>query len=286
MKLIALRWLAAAVIASLVAAAGALAAGTKTVVAPSNNSPPTISGTAAVGNKLSANAGTWDGSAPIRFQFQWLICGADGSACRNISGETDKTYTVKSGDEGNTIRVKVIAGNADGSAPATSDPTAKVAASTTTTTTTTTTTGTTTTTPAPSNNGCPKSNASSFDINDIQGPARLQFGSFHSTPSTIGGSIRSFDLTVHVTSTCGPTPISGALVYATAVPYNQFNVPPEGTTNSRGDTTLHFVRGNAFPAAKKQQLLVIFMRARRESDPILAGISTRQLVSLTVNLNA
>ena len=49
-----------------------------------------------------------------------MICGGNGNACHDISGATAQNYQVKSDDAGNTLRVRVIAGNADGSNTATS----------------------------------------------------------------------------------------------------------------------------------------------------------------------
>ncbi|HZO96745.1 MAG TPA: hypothetical protein VFB42_05175 [Gaiellaceae bacterium] len=279
MNALVLRSLATAAALVLVSAGGAAAGGARADVKPSNNSLPSIGGDPSVGSTLTANPGTWDGSAPITFQYQWLVCDASGGACSNITGETDKTYKVRAGDPGNTLRVRVIASNADGSDSAQSAPTAKVTAAGGGTT-----TSTTTTAPAPGADGCPKAKTASFAVADIQPPARLQFAGVTSNPATITLGVSSIDVRFHVTSTCGSTPVSGAQVYATAVPFGQFSIPQQQATDANGDVTLHFNRLTGFPATRRQQLLVLFLRATKPGDPLLAGISTRQLVSLRVRL--
>jgi hypothetical protein len=81
--------------------------------APSNVSPPVISGTPQVGSTLTASNGTWTGG-PTGFADQWLSGGSP------ISGATSPTYTPITGDVGAMLAVTVTATNGVGSTPATS----------------------------------------------------------------------------------------------------------------------------------------------------------------------
>ena len=124
-----------------------------------------------------------------------------------------------------------------------------------------------------------------MSVNDVASPARLQIASFKLTTGTvITRGMTSFGVQFHVSDTCGQ-PVSGALLYVTGVPYNQLSTPAETATDAAGNVTLTFNRKVGFPASNKQSLLVLFARARKSGDPLLAGISTRRLVSLRVNLH-
>ena len=94
--------------------------------APANVALPTISGTTRVGNLLTADAGTWSGTQPISYQYQWRDCDAAGGACVDIAGATSQTHLLTSGDLGHTVRVAVTASNDWGSAAASSNATAVV----------------------------------------------------------------------------------------------------------------------------------------------------------------
>ncbi|HZQ04225.1 MAG TPA: hypothetical protein VFA88_09420 [Gaiellaceae bacterium] len=91
--------------------------------APVSTSPPTISGTAKVGEELAADPGTWTGG-PRRFTYQWQRCSSTGGGCADVGGAVGSTYGVRSADSGQTLRVAVTAHNGSGSsATATSDTT-------------------------------------------------------------------------------------------------------------------------------------------------------------------
>src|SRR5438552_8444571 len=113
-------------VCGLFAAPGARAAAT---AAPVNTAPPTISGTPAVGQTLTASEGSWSNN-PTSFAYQWLRCNGGGNNCVSVANGTQKTYTLVGADAGHTIRVRVTATNADGSNAAQSDQTAVVAPAT------------------------------------------------------------------------------------------------------------------------------------------------------------
>lgn len=122
-------WRRAVTALTLVTATALVAAGVATAAPPVNVTPPTITGTPTVGQTLTANNGTWTGN-PTSFAYQWLRCNAGGNSCVAVANGTQKTYTLVSGDAGQTMRVRVTATNADGSTSAQSAQTATVASRT------------------------------------------------------------------------------------------------------------------------------------------------------------
>jgi hypothetical protein len=89
---------------------------------PVSSALPTVTGRATVGATLTAQPGTWTGTAPIRYTFQWLRCTATGNSCLAVRGATAKTYRQTLLDVGKRLQVRVVAGNAGGSGTATSRP--------------------------------------------------------------------------------------------------------------------------------------------------------------------
>ena len=91
---------------------------------------PTISGTAQVGETLTADASDIDdsdGLINVVYRYQWLF--DDGSTVTEISGATGSTHTLRTTDEGATIKVQVsFSDDADNEESLTSTATAAVAA--------------------------------------------------------------------------------------------------------------------------------------------------------------
>jgi hypothetical protein len=84
-------------------------------VLPSNIIVPVVSGTNTVGSILTTTNGTWIGSTPITYTYQWLRNGS------NISGATSSTYTLVTADTSTLVSCKVTATNSLGSANSTSN---------------------------------------------------------------------------------------------------------------------------------------------------------------------
>jgi hypothetical protein len=95
---------------------------------PRNTTAPSISGTMRQGETLTADAGTWSGTQPIDFTYQWRRCDTNGANCANIIGATKKTYVLGSIDVNNTLRVRVRATNSAGASSVVSAQTGVVAA--------------------------------------------------------------------------------------------------------------------------------------------------------------
>ena len=245
----------------LLAAAGTAAS----TAAPVNASPPTIKGTPQEGKTLAGDRGEW--SKPVTdYNDFWMRCDKDGSSCSNISGAADrKAYLLKPVDVGNTIRFKVQAKNNDGSTFAVSVPTAVITAGT----------------PPPPATGCPKGSGP-VQVADLAPPARLLIDSQRSDPTVVRRGTQRLIVRYHV-SACGGRSVQGALVYSTAVPFNQFTIPAEQTTDKDGFAELDFRVLSSFPLSPKQGLLVMFARARKSGENLLGGISTRRLFSIHVN---
>lgn len=256
---------AGAVLVTAVVAGFAETGGAAQQAAPSNTSPPTISGTPEEGKTLTASTGSWSGTAPITYTYSWRRCDSDGGSCSAIGGANDKTYTLKKVDVGNTIRVRVTATNTDGSSNATSVPTAVIRAAA---------------APPPAVTGC--AGNAPIPIASVAAPERLLVDQQSISPSVVGRSTQTVTLRFHVT--CRGKAVQGALVHAAAVPFNQFTDPAEQPTGADGWAQLSMTQLSGFPAATRQQLLVVFVRARKAGEDVLGGVSTRRLVSFPVDL--
>jgi Rv2525c-like, glycoside hydrolase-like domain len=102
---------------------GATAGGGTIGAPPANTAPPSVGGVPTFGNTLAAEVGTWAGTSPISYSYQWQRC---ASGCTNIAGATAATYTLGTADIGTRVRVRIIASNFAGHAQVTSTATGPV----------------------------------------------------------------------------------------------------------------------------------------------------------------
>jgi hypothetical protein len=92
--------------------------------ATSTGGGPSVGGTAQDGTTLTANPGSWNGTGPLTYTYQWQRCDAAGASCADIPAATHSTYTPTSADIGSTIRVIVTVTNDAGFTSVTSAATA------------------------------------------------------------------------------------------------------------------------------------------------------------------
>jgi hypothetical protein len=219
---------------------------------PNNVVKHSIGGDPRDGSVVTASPGTWTGTQPITYTYQWNRCDQSGAACGAIAGATGNTYAVNASDVGHTLRVHVAAKNPKGSTGADSNPSALVA-------------------PA-------KAGGAAVSVSTISPPDRLIVDGIKFTPNPIrtrGAVTARF----HVSDTRGFA-IQGALVYALGLPYGWVRGAPEVATDSSGWATITLQPTSSMPL--RNGALVVFVRARKPGDSLLAGVSTRRLVQASI----
>ncbi len=94
---------------------------------PLNIFEPTIEGAPTVGQTMSAEVGSWAGSEPISYSYQWERCDDADEDCVDIAGATTSTYVLSEADAGSLVRVAVTAANEVGSETLVSPPSEEIA---------------------------------------------------------------------------------------------------------------------------------------------------------------
>jgi hypothetical protein len=246
--------------------------------APLNSRLPTIFGTAALGQTMTANVGTWTGTAPIVFSYQWRRCGADGgqsngSDCAAISGATGTQYVAASADVGQRLRVQVTARNTLGITTATSDATTQVLS----------TAPPPTTTPPPPTTGLPPGairlpdGKISIPVSSVSPPERLLASYAVFTPNPVRSRSSGLELRVRVLDTRGYV-VRDALVFARSTPLLT-SAPGELRSGRDGWVRFRMTLEADFPLGGGQNVQ-FWIRARKQSDELLEGVSNRRLVQV------
>jgi hypothetical protein len=233
---------------------------------PTVRATPTIQGEAREGKTLTATRGEWGGKTPMRFEYQWRRCQKDGTACANIAGQTNPTYAVRAADVDRTIRVRVTATNDDGSATGVSQPTPVVVSAS---------------NPLPP--GSPagairlSNGLTSVPVTSVTPPHRLVISSVQFNPTVVRSRV-PFTGRFRVTDTRGFV-VRDALVYAVGVPFGRIGQAPEQATDMEGWAQIQLAPTARLPL-RNGYSIVMFLRARKQGDDVLAGISTRRLVQV------
>lgn len=221
---------------------------------PRNATPPTISGNPQVGQTLTANNGTWAGAQPQTFSYQWRRCDVVGGNCSDIGGATGKTYVLTTEDEGRTMRVRVTTRNSRGSSSATSVPSGVIGKA-----------------DLPS--------GATISINDVTLPNRLLIDNLRFTPQPLR-SRQPFTARFHVSDSRNHS-VQGALVFVVAIPFGSTTTPAEGVTGADGWVTFT-MRPTVRVDFGRPGGIVMFVRARKATDRLIGGVSTRRLVQLSI----
>jgi hypothetical protein len=225
---------------------------------PANVTEPTISGTASVDSRLTANRGTWVGEAPITYSFQWLRCSTAGDNCSEISGATDNQYLVVDNDTGRTLRVRVTARNDVGSRSALSNQTGVVRDQT-------------QPTPPPSGN--------SVDAGSLRAAGdRLIVSQVRFVPNPVRSRVNPITVRIRVTDQRGRA-VRGALVFTRSVPRRTTGGDRQPTA-ADGWVEYQLQPLRHFPAVNGN--VQFFVKAYRAGDPPLGGIAGYRLVQVRV----
>ncbi len=213
--------------------------------------PPTISGTPVVGKVLTADPGTWVSGTTISFTYQWTTCVAGGSGCSPIPGAKGRSYTPTLDHAGRQlfVQIKAVSGK---TIFANSVRTAAVAA---------------------------ESASGALAVSAVSLPNRLLISGVQFQPSAIS-SRTPFTARYRVTDSAGK-PVSGALVYVLAIPYSWAGRMQEVATDDSGWATVT-VAPTALLPLERGRSLVLFVRARKPGEPLLAGVSARRLTQIGV----
>lgn len=230
--------------ARAVVTAGNIGGGQPTVVRP-----PSVSGSLTVGSTLKVSVGTWVGTQPISYSYQWERCDLNGGGCLPIRGVVQPSYKVTAADVGHRLVVLVAARNAVS--------TRQVAVTA-------------------GNVG----STNAISANSVSLPDRLVIDKVKFSPNPVRSRNTTITARFHVSDSSGRS-VSGALVLMLGIPYNRIPNIPEGVTDANGWASFEFRPTRKFPIIRGGAL-VVFVRARTPKGDVLAGASTRRLVQLNV----
>ncbi len=186
----------------------------------------------------------------------------DASNCATIAGATTTRYTLASADVGQRLRVKVTGRNSQGSATAASNPSGTILG----------------TGPALPPGAIKLPNGKySIPVTSVSLPARLVIDGIRFSPNPVRSRRTTIELRVHVSDTHSFS-VRDVLVFARSTPLVT-TAGGEQRTGQDGWATIRLSPRANFPI-RRGYSVQFFVRARKDGDNILAGVSTRRLVQV------
>ena len=228
--------------------------------APQATAPPVITGTPTVGQQLNATNGSWNGTKPITYVITWERCNTAVTECTDI-GRSGPSYQLVNGDAGHRMRVQVTASNSNGKSSATSVPTTLVQPQ--------------------SSGGGGGGGGNAIDVKDV-GPAgeRLVVDKVTFNPNPVTSKNVPINVTITVKDTNGKL-VKGALVFFRSTPVVA-SIPTDAPTGADGIVRYTIHPEGDFPI-KNNYSVQFFVKAYRQGDPSLAGISGTRLVQVATH---
>jgi hypothetical protein len=256
---LALSALAVAVFATMGSASSVTAS--QAQYAPVNTAPPTTAGQWTENQTLTVTTGTWE-TPPSSFAYQWLRCDTGGNACVSITNATANSYRLQKADVGKTIRAQVTATNNDGLTSVTTAQTGVIKGA-----------GPAGAIKLP--NGETSVPVTSVNLSDGQ---RLVVTDVKFSPNPVKVFSKTpITIRVKVKDSRGYV-VRGALVFVRSTP-EVSSTPPEQLTQQDGWVTLTTVPQVDFPTNPAYNVQ-FFVRARKNGEDILGGVSSRALVQV------
>ena len=237
---------------------------------PGNKREPSISGQTTQGSTITSSTGKWNGKTPFTFAYQWVRCGSDGgkpdgSNCAVISGAGASTYVLQAADVGARLRSRVTATNSDGSSIATSNPTVAIKAAG---------------SQLPPGAIKLPNGQISIPVTSVSLPAQLIIDRVGFSPNPVRSRRDPISIRVHINDSRGYV-VRDAIVFLRSVPLLT-STPQEQKTGQDGWLTLQVLPHAGFPL-KGGYNVQFFVRARKDGDNPLAGVSARRLVQVATS---
>ena len=228
---------------------------------PVNVAAPTLDGTPAQGQTMHVTPGTWNGRQPITYTFQWLRCDTRGNNCIRQAGFDDDAYPVREGDVGKTIRARTIARNSRGQASALTAPSGTVQGP-----------------QGPAGVITLPSGEKSIPASSVPADQNLVVDQVRFGTSPVRSRTAPFEVQVRVKDTRGYV-VRDALVFFRSTPLVTQNAQDQATGQD-GWLRLTVTPERDFPALRNGYSLQFYVKAHRQGDPTLGGVSGTRLVQV------